>query len=252
MENGCVSLRGVMDRFYAERIESEHATITSKDEIKHITKVMRLHEGARVEVFDGRGAEAIAQIEKIEKEEILLKVLSHSEKQRELPVELTIYQGIPKAQKMELIIQKTTELGVCRIVPVRLERCVRRIDQKEEKEIERWERIALEASKQSKRTVIPKIAYSMSFQELKQDLEGQDLAILFNEQEDSRSLKELLNEKQNIKRIGILIGPEGGFTSQEIEELIGIGAHSVTLGSRILRTETAAIHAASVISYVFG
>ena len=151
---------------------------------------------------------------------------------------------------MELIVQKLTEIGVSRMVPVKFERCIRLIDEKEAKQIQRWQKIALEACKQSKRTLVPLIEKSMDIKTLAQDIKNNDLSLLFYENEEALNVKELLKalDKKQTK-VGIIIGPEGGITETERELLISAGAKSVLLGNRILRTETAAIYGASIISY---
>ena len=203
-----------------------------------------------VEIFDGKGKEYIARLDQIDKKSIQLKVMEEVKINRELKTFITVYQGIPKAQKMELIVQKLTEIGVSRMVPVKFERCIRLIDEKEAKQIQRWEKIALEACKQSKRTLVPLIEKSMDIKTLAQDIKNNDLSLLFYENEEALNVKELLKalDKKQTK-VGIIIGPEGGITETERELLISAGAKSVLLGNRILRTETAAIYGASIISY---
>lgn len=239
-----------MDRFFADQIEGEWAYIHSAEEVKHITKVLRAREGLQVETFDGKGDEYIAEIIRIEKSQITLKILEKSNIPRELQTEIIVYQGIPKAQKMELIIQKLTEIGIQRIVPVKFERCVKIIDEKEGKQIDRWSKIAFEACKQAKRTIVPQIDPVMNLDQLQKDLGQNQANILFYEDETQTSLKEALGKlSRPVSSIGIIIGPEGGITKSERNTLAEAGAQSVCLGNRILRTETAAIYGASVVSY---
>lgn len=239
-----------MDRFFADKIQGDLAFIDSEEEIKHISRTLRMQEGDVVEIFDGKGKEYIARLDQIDKKSIQLKVMEEVEINRELNTFITVYQGIPKAQKMELIVQKLTEIGVSRMVPVKFERCIRLIDEKEVKQIQRWQKIALEACKQSKRTLVPLIEKSMDIKTLAQDIKNNDLSLLFYENEEALNVKELLKalDKKQTK-VGIIIGPEGGITETERELLISAGAKSVLLGNRILRTETAAIYGASIISY---
>lgn len=239
-----------MDRFFADKIQGDLAFIDSEEEIKHISRTLRMQEGDVVEIFDGKGKEYIARLDQIDKKTIQLKVMEEVKINRELNTFITVYQGIPKAQKMELIVQKLTEIGVSRMVPVKFERCIRLIDEKEVKQIQRWQKIALEACKQSKRTLVPLIEKSMDIKTLAQDIKNNDLSLLFYENEEALNVKELLKalDKKQTK-VGIIIGPEGGITETERELLISAGAKSVLLGNRILRTETAAIYGASIISY---
>ncbi len=239
-----------MDRFFADKIQGNLAFIDSEEEIKHISRTLRMQEGDVVEIFDGKGKEYIARLDQIDKKSIQLKVMEEVKINRELKTFTTVYQGIPKAQKMELIVQKLTEIGVSRMVPVKFERCIRLIDEKEAKQIQRWQKIALEACKQSKRTLVPLIEKSMDIKTLAQDIKNNDLSLLFYENEEALNVKELLKalDKKQTK-VGIIIGPEGGITETERELLISAGAKSVLLGNRILRTETAAIYGASIISY---
>lgn len=240
-----------MDRFFVDRISEQNAYIESAEEIKHITKVIRLKEGQSVEIFDGGGKEYIAEIAALQKQQITLNILETVEIERELKTQIVVYQGIPKAQKMDLIIQKLTEIGVQRIVPVKFERCVRLIDEKESKQNERWSKIAFEACKQAKRTKIPSIDYSMDIKELLEDIKKNDHTLLFYENEQQRTIKDMLKNAAG-STLGIIIGPEGGITAKEKEQIEAAGAVSVQIGNRILRTETAAIYGASVVSYELG
>lgn len=238
-----------MDRFFVDKIESDQAYIQSAEEIKHITKVLRLKEGESVEIFDGKGKEYIATITEIDKKEVSLVITKHVDINRELQSKIVVYQGIPKAQKMDLIVQKLTEIGVHRIVPVKFERCVKLIDEKEEKQIERWSKIAFEACKQSKRTLIPTIDRSLNIKQLTEEISENDTTLLFYENEDKLPIKDVLKNTPTGATIGIIIGPEGGITEKEKEQIANAGAKSVCIGNRILRTETAAIYGASVVSY---
>lgn len=239
-----------MDRFFADRIVGDEAYIDSEEESKHIKRVLRMKEGDLVEIFDGNGREYIARLEDLSQKSLELKIIEAVDKERELKTSITVYQGIPKAQKMELIVQKLTEIGVSRIVPLKLSRCVKIIDEKENKQIARWSKIALEAAKQSKRTRIPEIEKVMDIKDLVEDMKNNDLTLVLYEEEETLKIKDILKsvETKNAK-IGIIVGPEGGITGAEKEQIASAGAKSVLLGNRILRTETAAIYGASIISY---
>lgn len=244
-----------MDRFFADSCIENRAYITDTDEIKHITKVMRLRSGDKVELIASNKKEFIAQIREIKKDEIILDIVDEMIKKRELDCRITIYQGIPKGQKMELIIQKSTELGVSRIVPCQLKRCVSNISEKEDKKISRWQKIAQEASKQSKRIMVPVIENTMGIDEIIEDMKTNQINILFYESEENLMIKDYIrkinNSGEKIISAGIIIGPEGGLEESECFLLSESGAKTVSLGDRILRTETAAIYGATVLAYEF-
>ena len=144
-----------MDRFFIDKIENGLMYIINKDEITHITKTLRMKENDTIEVMDGKGFVAIGKINSLSKSEIILTEEEQILNTRELNTYIKVYQGIPKGQKMELIVQKLTEIGVSEIVPVNFERCIKKIKDKEERQIERWQRIAFEATKQCKRSIVP-------------------------------------------------------------------------------------------------
>lgn len=254
-EKELIAGRYILDRFFADRCIDDRAYITDTDEIKHITKVMRLRAGERVEIIAGPDKEYLAEIKEISKAEIELAIIEEIKKKRELDCRITIYQGIPKGQKMELIIQKATELGVYHIVPCDLKRCVSSISEKEDKKIARWQKIAHEASKQAKRLSVPAIENTMEIDEIIDDMKSNQINILFYESEDNLMLKDCLRRITSSGRktvsAGIIIGPEGGLEECERAALCEAGAESVSLGDRILRTETAAIYGAAVLAYEF-
>lgn len=254
-EKELIAGRYILDRFFADRCIDDRAYITDTDEIKHITKVMRLRAGERVEIIAGPDKEYLAEIKEISNSEIELAIIEEIKKKRELDCRITIYQGIPKGQKMELIIQKATELGVYRIVPCDLKRCVSSISEKEDKKIARWQKIAHEASKQAKRLSVPAIENTMEIDEIIDDMKSNQINILFYESEDNLMLKDCLrritSSGQKTVSAGIIIGPEGGLEECERAALCEAGAESVSLGDRILRTETAAIYGAAVLAYEF-
>lgn len=242
-----------MDRFFVDSRIENNAFITDKDEIKHISKVLRLREDDEVEIFSNEEREFIAKIVNISKDQIELEILEEVKKKRELDCKITIYQGIPKGQKMELIVQKATELGVYRVVPCNFKRCVSSISEKEDKKISRWQKIAQEASKQSKRLKVLTVANVMEMKDVVKDLKNNDINILFYEAEEENSLKDYIRslDSEKITSVGIIVGAEGGLEEDECEEFVSAGAKVVTLGDRILRTETAAVYGAAILSYEF-
>lgn len=247
-----------MHKFFIspDSLNAVEGTITG-DDVKHIYKVLRLDEGERVIINNCSGEEYIGEISSVTKTEVKVSILEKLEKNNESNIQVYLFQGLPKAQKMDLIVQKGTELGITSFIPIITER----VDVKlkgEFKKIDRLSRIALEAAKQSKRSIIPTVSQPISFEDAINNIKDMDLFIVPYENAEGfgvKSLMKKLEEKNivnNIKKIGIMIGPEGGFETKEIEKLKGEGAYIVTLGSRILRTETAGFIATSLIQYELG
>lgn len=198
------------------------------------------------------GENYIAQIEKINKENIIAKVVEKMQTSNESNVEIDLYQGLPKADKMELIIQKTTEIGISKIIPIDMQRCVVKLDEKEaKKKIERWQKIAEAAAKQSKRDKIPQVENRINLKESINKISQYDVFLVAYEEENVNNLKNELNNlpKKESYKIGVLIGPEGGIDIKEVTELKENGAKIVSLGKRILRCETAPIVMTSNIIY---
>ena len=243
-----------MQKFFVEenQIQNNRIYIQGSD-VKHISNVLRLNKKEKIQICNKQTMENyIVQIEEIEKEKIITEIIEKMQTSIESNVEIHLYQGLPKADKMELIIQKTTELGIFKITPVDMIRCVVKLDEKDEKKkIERWQKIAEGAAKQSKRDIIPNIERKIKIKDVAQRIEEYDIFMIAYEEEVTKTLKQTLKEmaiKDNYK-IGILVGPEGGIDTKEIEDLKENGAIVVTLGKRILRTETAPITMVSNILY---
>jgi 16S rRNA (uracil1498-N3)-methyltransferase len=244
-----------MHKFFVnkEDVYDGYAIIKGED-VKHIYKVLRLQAGEAVSINNLEGEEFSGEIDEVTKTEVKVRLTGKLEINNESPVDIYLYQGLPKSAKMDLIVQKATELGVKAITPVVTSRVIVKSELGEFKKTDRWKRIALEASKQSKRTVIPEVNVPLEFDELKQQLKKLDLIIVPYENEEMTGIKKVINnmEKNTVKTIGIVIGPEGGFEVEEIDALKEAGAHIVTLGPRILRTETAGLVAASILMYELG
>lgn len=228
------------------------------EDVNHIANVLRAKIGDEIQVCDTETSNNyIVAIEEIKKEKVTCKIIKQIESEAESPISISIFQGIPKADKMELIIQKSVELGVKEITPVQMERCISKINGKDEsKKIERWQKISEVAAKQSGRDIIPKINNVVKITEICNQINNFDIIIVPYEKAEGYSLKDSIEEiKRNSKKevsIGIVIGPEGGFDFSEIELLKSSGAKIVTLGKRILRTETVALAMISVIMYELG
>ncbi|WP_286904117.1 16S rRNA (uracil(1498)-N(3))-methyltransferase [Clostridium sp. UBA1652] len=242
-----------MHKFFTpkELFYENEARILGED-VKHIYRVLRLEEGEKVVINNLQGEEFLGKIAEITKTEVKVVIDKKLEVNNESPLEVYLFQGLPKAAKMDLIVQKGTELGFKEITPIITER----VDVKlkgEFKKLDRLERIALEASKQSKRTFIPKINSPISFKELEEELKLMDLVVVPYENAENFGVKSLVkNIDKSIKKLGIIIGPEGGFEEEEIEKLKDNGAYIVTLGPRILRTETAGFVCGSLLQYELG
>lgn len=242
-----------MHKFFTpkEMFYENEARIVGED-VKHIYRVLRLEKGHEVVINNLQGEEFLGEIAEITKMEVKINLHNKLEVNNESPLEVYLFQGMPKAAKMDLIVQKGTELGVKEITPIITDR----VDVKlkgDFKKLDRLERIALEASKQSKRTFIPKINSPISFEEMEEKLKLLDLVVVPYENAENFGVKALVRElKKTIKTVGIIIGPEGGFEEEEITKLKEDGAYIVTLGPRILRTETAGFVCGSLLQYELG
>jgi 16S rRNA (uracil1498-N3)-methyltransferase len=244
-----------MHKFFVpkQNIVDNIATIDGED-VKHIYKVLRLKPLDKVNVNNCEGKEYLGQITSVDKKEVIINLLDESAINNESPIEIYLFQGMPKAAKMDLIVQKNTELGVKAITPMISHRVVVKTELSEFKKLDRWNRIALEACKQSKRSLVPKINAPIEFDNLLEELKKVDLIVVPYENEENYGIKKLVQniEKKHIIKVAIIIGPEGGFEESEIIKLKEIGANIVTLGPRILRTETAGFTCLSLIMYELG
>ncbi|WGX77224.1 16S rRNA (uracil(1498)-N(3))-methyltransferase [Paraclostridium bifermentans] len=229
-------------------LENKTCIIEGED-VKHISKVLRCRIGEELEICDNDNNEYICEITNIDKSQVELNIVEVVDIKRESDLKIKVYQGLPKGPKMEMILQKLTEVGVDEIILVQTKRTVVKVDdKKEDKKIERWERIIYEAAKQSKRGKIPKLRGVLSFKEALADMKENDFNIAPYENERTKSIKQAI-KGVDIKNIGIFVGPEGGFEDTEIKAIEEIGGQSVSLGPRILRTETASLVASSIVLY---
>ncbi len=244
-------------RFYAppDAFSSDLNSLTLQaEEARHLRDVLRLRPGDRVHVFDGAGKEFDCSIEESRKDTARLKVLAEVAPARpESPLQLTLAVALLKSDKFDLVVQKATELGVARVVPVatKLADIRLRDDSDANKRVTRWQRIALEASKQSGRAVVPEVTHPISFDDLVQatDATGQR-KLMFSERE-GRSLLEMKNIL-DASQVSALVGSEGGWTDEEISLARDNNWGVVTLGGRTLRAETAAIAAAVLLQHLYG
>lgn len=246
-----------MPRFFVknEQVEKNTIKIIGED-IKHIKNVLRKQIGEHIEICNQDNEKSyICKIEEIEDTSILTKIIEELQSY-ENKIEVDIYQGLPKADKMELIIQKSVELGANAIIPVAMKRCVVKIDSKDEsKKIARWQKIAESAAKQSGRNTIPEIKNIVNIEKITKLIKEYDIVIVAYENEKNNTIKhELVSLKEHIRlsdkiKIAVIVGPEGGLEEKDVEILKQNGAKIVTLGNRILRTETVALNVLSIIMY---
>ena len=244
-----------MQKFFltSKQFKNDKAQIIGND-VNHIKNVLRYKIGDKIIICnEDIGQSYNSEISKIEDTYIECILLDKIEETTESNVKISIYQGLPKFDKMELIIQKCTEIGAFEFIPVEMKRSIVKIN--DNKKIARWQTISEVAAKQSKRDIIPIVKNPIKIKELKEEIESFDLFLICYEEEKNNTLKnelKQLKEKMNEKneyRIGVLIGPEGGIAPEEIEELKNTNSKVITLGKRILRTETAPINITSNIIY---
>jgi len=244
-----------MYQFFVEphqiNINDKSVVITGSD-VNHIKNVLRMKPGEEIAVSNGEdGMEYHCRIQTLEEEQVICELCEVKEDSAELPAKIYLFQGLPKADKMEIIIQKAVELGVYQVIPVATKRCVVKLDDKKAKsKIARWQGIAEAAAKQSKRGIIPQIGEVMSFKNALKEAAKMDAGIIpYELAEGMDRTKEIVENLQQGQSIAVFIGPEGGFEESEIQEALTLGIEPVTLGRRILRTETAGMTVLSWIMY---
>lgn len=263
-----------MFRFFVapEQIVGDHVTVTGED-VNHMKNVLRMKPGEKVRISNGSDEDYFCTIESLEEREVLLHVDSRETSSIELPVQIYLFQGLPKSDKMDLIIQKAVELGAYAIVPVAMKRSVVKLDSKKAAaKVKRWNAIAESAAKQSGRMVIPQVQMPVTFaQAIDQAAEMEYKLLPYENEEGMEGVRRILGElaaavkacdcdRKSRKnqpsepgspiRVGIFIGPEGGFEPAEVELAVEDGWKKISLGRRILRTETAGMALLSVLVYL--
>ena len=220
-------------------------------DVNHMKNVLRMRIGEEVTISDGNNRQYICKIKEYEQDEAVLHILEEMNTDTELPSKIYLFQGLPKQDKMELIVQKCVELGCYEVIPVATKRCVVKLDDKKaKKKIERWQQIAESAAKQAGRGVIPEVKDVLSFKEALKYAKDLDVVLIpYELAEGMKETKQLISEIKPGQSVGIFIGPEGGFEREEVETAIGEGAKAITLGKRILRTETAGLTTLSVLMF---
>lgn len=254
-----------MPRFFIPgQTRPGRVVVISGKDAGHITRVLRMGQGDALEITDSTGKDYLARIKRGSEEQVILDVVAEgSSVCREPSVFITVFQGLPKGDKMDNIVRRNTEIGVSRFVPVITERSVSRPDKAvREKRVARWKRIAEEASKQSGRQRVPDVLDVMGFDDAIQlaarekalcaDNDRESLILFPWELETSEGVGGILRENRGIQDVMCFIGPEGGFSHAEAEKAVKHGALSCSLGPRILRTETCALVLSSIILYEAG
>jgi 16S rRNA (uracil1498-N3)-methyltransferase len=240
-----------LPRFFPQSIDTRHALIQGED-ARHIAQVLRLRPGDRLTLCDGQGSDYQARILSLSPQEVSLELLSQSPSRSEPSLRLHLYQCCPKGDKLEWIIQKCVELGAFSITPVLSRFCVSRPDPKSAaKKGERYQKIALSAAKQSGRGLVPAVHPQIPLEQALRELSALPCSLFFYEQA-SLPLRQVLEKAPSSGDIGLLIGSEGGFSPEEAAQAAAAGLHTVSLGPRILRCETAPLAACTAILYATG
>ena len=242
-----------MYQFFVEpsQIQDKKVIITGSD-VNHIKNVLRLKTGEEIAVRNGvDGKEYRCGIEEFAQDQVICSLRFVKEEGVELPSKIYLFQGIPKADKMELIVQKAVELGVYEVIPVAAKRCVVKLDEKKARaKVNRWQGIAEAAAKQSKRGVIPVVQEPMTMKEAAAYAREMDVKLIpYELAEDMAHTKKIMESISPGESVAVFIGPEGGFEESEVAEAVAAGIVPITLGKRILRTETAGLTVLSWLMY---
>lgn len=241
-----------MQRFFVtpDQVGEDKIRIQGSD-VNHMKNVLRMRPGEEVMVSDGNNRQYRCRVEDYPDGEAVLAILEAGLVDTELPSRIYLFQGLPKQEKMELIVQKAVELGVCQVIPVQTRRCVVKLDAKKAaKKVQRWQQIAESAAKQAGRGYIPAVSEVMTFQGALAFSEALDIRLIPYELADGmEGTRKILDGIRPGQSVGIFIGPEGGFEKEEVSRAVEAGAMPITLGKRILRTETAGIAVLSILMY---
>ena len=245
-----------MPKFFVTTDQIKEKTISIQNEdVNHIKNVLRAKINDKIDICDyNTSKNYICEIAKIEDKKIECRIIEEVESSVESKIKISIFQGLPKSDKMELVIQKSVELGAFDITPIEMKRCVVKLNEKDKtKKIQRWQKISETAGKQSGRDIIPQINNIINVKKLCEKFGEYDLVLVAYEKEKEDTLKQELKKIKNIKKeeikIAIIIGPEGGIDNEDIEQFKNHNAKIITLGNRILRTETVALNMLSIIMY---
>lgn len=241
-----------MQHFFVtpDQVKEDKIYIEGSD-VNHIKNVLRMKIGEQLEINDGNNLKYLGHIEEFQDDVIRIQIEERLESDTELPSKIYLFQGLPKADKMELVVQKAVELGATQVVPVETKRAVVKLDsKKKDKKVERWNSIAVSAAKQAARGIVPSVANVMSFKEAVDYAKTMDVMIIpYELAEGMNATKAFIESIKPGQSIAIFIGPEGGFAKEEVELAMESGAQPITLGKRILRTETAGLTTLSILMY---
>ena len=243
-----------MQRFFVEphQIDGEkHEICITGSDVNHIRNVLRMKKGEELWISD-KEKEYHCEIQELEEDQVILHILYAQEPDYELKSRIYLFQGLPKQDKMELIVQKAVELGAHAVIPLETKNTVVKLDEKRAaKKVERWQAIAEAAAKQSKRSIIPEVMPVMSFKEAVAFAKTLDIRLMpYELAENMAYTREVLAKIEPGQSIGIFIGPEGGFAEEEVELALNSQMETITLGKRILRTETAGMTVLSILMYL--
>ena len=242
-----------MYRFYvsADQLAEKEVFISGGD-VNHIKNVLRLEVGDWIVACDGNGTDYVSRIQSICSDELVASIEKVQPTGTELPVRITLFQGMPKKDKLELIIQKAVELGACEIVPVMTKRTVVKLSEEKKinKRLERWQSIAYAAAKQCDRGIIPTVHKPVSYEEALAMADQLDYNVIpYELQTGMEEARKIVDQACKQRSLGIFIGPEGGFEPEEVERAMTRNIHPMTLGKRILRTETAGMALLSILMF---
>ena len=234
-----------------EQVRENHIWIQGTD-VNHIKNVLRMKIGEELEISDGNNQKYLCEIVLLETDSICVLIKENLVSDTELPSKLYLFQGLPKSDKMEYIVQKAVELGAFEIIPVATKRAVVKLDDKKAaKKVERWNAISEGGAKQSGRNIVPKVTRVMSYKEALTYAKQLDVVLIpYELAEGMEETRQVIDSIMPGKTVGIFIGPEGGFTDKEEQSLLSNDFKPVSLGKRVMRVETAAMYVASVINYI--
>lgn len=240
-----------MSRFFVspENIGEENIIIDNREDLHHMVKVLRLSAGDEIDVSDSSQWEYRCEILSVDADSAVARIVDKQKFTAEPDVKVTLFQGIPKQGKMEVIVQKCVELGVESIVPVFMARTVVVDKGNFGKKIQRWQKVSDEAVKQCRRGIIPQVQEPVRTAEAIEQFDRFDLVLFPYENEDGRTIKDELRNCGAPRNVAVIIGPEGGFSDEEAEAIVNAGGRSVSLGKTTLRTETAGMAAIAMIMY---
>ena len=241
-----------MQHFFVspEQVREEKIYVEGSD-VNHMKNVLRMKTGEELTIGDGDGWLYLCVVESYEEDMAVLKILEKKKDESELPSKIYLFQGLPKQDKMELIVQKAVELGVYQVIPVATKRAVVKLDAKKaKKKVERWQQIAVSAAKQAGRGIIPAVGEVCTYAQALKYAEELDVVLIpYELAEGMKETRAILEQVKPGMRVGIFIGPEGGFDVEEVESAMAEGIHPITLGRRILRTETAGMTMLSILMF---